>query len=251
MTRPEISFSAYLKPLWTRSFAPSADSVRARWLIRRHAAEKVGLRWIWLLTYLRRPVALCMSLRFWTAFSPSSASPWTAKVWSLPSPGKWRAMTGFCARKRTPSRCARRCDEPALRVPRHCRRLAQRLSPTTHLPARHTPGSWLSGMHGPPLSFPHHLDQWRPEPQLERGILPPFTPPVGAAAFVSADSAEGLVLLPAASGRRGPRRYPAEENRTVDCTGVLSARSFIAAVSCQSDAGSALPAGLAAGAASS
>jgi hypothetical protein len=45
----------------------------------------------------------------------------------------------------------------------------------------------VADLSGAPLPDLYHLDQRRPEPQLERGVFPPLALPVGAAAVVSAD----------------------------------------------------------------
>src|SRR5450432_3350247 len=79
----------------------------------------------------------------------------------------------------------------------------------------------------------------------------PLPLPVGTAGVVPADSQTSAAVLSAAAGRCGPGRYQAAQNRPLDSTGVLPARSFVAALSRQSGVGSALPAGLAVGAAAS
>ena len=56
---------------------------------------------------------------------------------------------------------------------------------------------------GQPLSEPHHLDQRRPQPQLECGILSALPLPVGAAAVVSTDPRTRFGVLPATLGGRG------------------------------------------------
>lgn len=164
---------------------------------------------------------------------------------------KWRVTTASFVQKRTPSRYGRSRDELALGVPRHRRGLARCVSPTTYLPARGAASARFAGLFGAALFDSDPLDQRRPEPQLERGIFSPFPLPVGAATVVSADPEAGFSVLPATAGRRGSRRYPVAQNGPVDSAGVLSARSHVSAVSPQSGTGSALLAGLPAGAAAS
>src|SRR5580658_1907092 len=186
--------------------------------------------------------------RSWTASRPSSAWLSIAKAWFLHLPKRWPVPTASCARKRTHSHSARRPDESAGRVSGHRPGLAQRLSPTAHVRPRRATGARVADLSRAPLPDSDHLDQWRPEPQLERGVFPPLALPVGATAVVSAYPATCFGLLPATPGRRGHRRYPVAEDRTLDSADVLSARSFVAAVSCQPCARLALPAGLPAGA---
>src|ERR1035437_6489036 len=63
------------------------------------------------MTYLRRPAPHSTSPNSWIAFTPPSASPWTARAWSPPSPRKSPARTASCAPLRIPSLSARRPDD--------------------------------------------------------------------------------------------------------------------------------------------
>ncbi len=68
---------------------------------------------------LKKARTLCIYRRFSNVSRRTSASPSIAKAWSLLSPRGSPAATVFYARKRTPSPCGRRCDEPAFRVSRN------------------------------------------------------------------------------------------------------------------------------------
>src|SRR5579863_3441479 len=210
--KPRMSFLAYLKPRWKRSCALSAASGKVSPLPPRRAAAKVCLRWTWPSTYLRRPAHPCTSPRSWNVSNPSSVPPWTARAWSPRLPRRSLAATASCARRRIHSHCARRPDEPAGRVPRRRSGLAQRLSPTAHVRAWRATSARFADLSWAPLSDSYHLDQRRPEPQLERGVFSSLALPLGAAGVVSADPATRPGVLPAASGRRGHRRYPAAED---------------------------------------
>src|ERR1700674_4471212 len=110
------------------------------------------------MTYLRRPALPFTSPICWLVSSPPFPLPSIAKAWSPPSPKRSPAATASCALPRTPSACARRLDDSAGHLPRHCRRLAPGVSPTALLSTRRTTGARLVGLSGTPLLVPHHLD---------------------------------------------------------------------------------------------
>ena len=122
------------------------------------------------------------------------------------------------------------------------------VSPTAHLSPRRAPSPGFAGLPGPALPDPHHLDQRRPAAQLERRVLSPLALLSGSHNAVRGRPPPCPGLLSRPPGRRGPRRYPLAQDRPLDPPGVLSTRSSVAAVSCQSDAGLALPASFPAGA---
>src|SRR6202050_4302004 len=126
------------------------------------------------------------------------------------------------------------------------RSLAIGLPARTNLSARGSASARFAGLSGPTLPDPHHLDQWRPTTQLVRGVFSALALPVGTTAVVPAHPATGLAALPSTPGRRGHRRYAAAQDGPRHSAGLLSARSFVAAVSCQSGARAALLAGFAA-----
>src|SRR6266487_2287712 len=126
-------------------------------------ADQVCLRLIWPMTYLRRPVLPSTSPICWPGLRLLFPLPSIAKAWSPPSPKRSPAATASCAPPRTPSLCARRLDDFAGHLPRHCRRLAPGVPPTAHLSTRRTTGARLVGLSGTPLLVPHHLDLGRSE----------------------------------------------------------------------------------------
>src|SRR6185437_834425 len=160
-------------------------------------------------------------------------------------------MTVSCAPTKIPSPSNQRLDDPTHRVPFHCRGVARRLPATTHLSARGTASAGFAGVPGPALFDTHHLDQWRPEPQLECGVFSSFPLPMGRAGVVPPHPEARLGALPATTGRGGLRRYASAQNGPLHSASLLSAGSFVASLSPQSAVGPALLASFAAGAAAS
>jgi len=125
----------------------------------------------WPMTYLKKPDPHSTSPSCWTVSTPLLASPSIAKVWSLPSPKGSPGRTVSCAPRRTPSGCVRRPVDSAGGLPGNRRRLAGRFSSIAVLPAGCAASSGLAGVFGATVPVPHHLDQRRPQSQLERGVF--------------------------------------------------------------------------------
>lgn len=120
---------------------------------------------------LRKTRAPCMSPNCSPAFRPPSASPSIAKASSRPSPRKSPAATASSAPPRTRLHSGPIPYDPAIRVPGHHRRVAGRVSTSAHVAARRSIVPRFSGLLGTALPVPHHLDQRRPAPPLERRIF--------------------------------------------------------------------------------
>src|SRR2546429_3991775 len=198
-------FYPYSKLLWMPNCAPFAVSAREIQARPGPSAKQVCLRLTWPMTYLGRPALPSMSPICWPELRLPFLWPSIAKAWSPLSPKKSPAATAFCAPPRTPSACARRLDDSARHLPRHCRRLAPGVPPTAHLSTRRTPGSRLNGLPGTPLLVPHHLDLGRSASELGCGILSPLALPLATPGFVCPHSAPRSGLLPRSAGGCGHR----------------------------------------------